>query len=391
MVACQLHMLLNRNGNFLADHWTGESEPLQPRKSLRAGKFGNLTYRAGRFLSRKTGFSDFALASWLNHQVNGRSYILHHVHDISDAISPFSLAAWVRHAPVIWTFHDCSPFTGGCIYPLSCTAYTTKCGNCPQLQHWPLETRHDHTGWMQTYKRDLINQKLAAAICPSQWMVNEAIKAGIRKEILHLIPNAVDTNLFQPHDKQALRQKLGLPTDGKIILLGSVDLSNRYKGTQHSLNAIAAQKPGLHVLVIGRNYSEITFPQGHSYHFRNYTSDRSLLAAYYAASDLLIFPSLAESFGLMLCESMSCGTPAIAFATGGIEEIITHQHDGWLAPTGDTDALSFGLKTALEHTEMRRQWSDKARETVLSRFAEPIFLQAHLALYQKILGVSSKI
>jgi glycosyltransferase involved in cell wall biosynthesis len=110
------------------------------------------------------------------------------------------------------------------------------------------------------------------------------------------------------------------------------------------------------------------------------------LASYYAASDLLLFPSLAENFSLVLIESMACATPAIAFDTGGIGEMVEHGINGWLAPHGDAEALAQGLQFALHNTQVRAAWGERARQATLARCNEDSFLQAHLDLYRLVLA-----
>jgi glycosyltransferase involved in cell wall biosynthesis len=386
MVACQLHNLLRREDSFSVDHWIGDANPTPPRVSLRGGWLGDLFFRASRVASRKTGYPDFANLTRRHLQSGTSSYGLYHVHDISGAVSPLMLSHWGRSAPLVWTLHDCSPFTGGCIYPVDCPAYLNGCGACPQLGRWPLQTSIDRTGRMLRYKLELIEQRVAAAICPSRWIADEAIKAGVREELLHVIHNAVDTSLFRPQNRQLVRRQLGLPTEGDIVVLASANFSNPYKGTAQGLQAIAAQKPGLNVLMIGQKAGSMMLPAGPNYLFRDFTSDRSLLATYYAASDLLLFPSLAENFSLVLIESMACGTPAIAFDTGGVGEVVEHEVNGWIAPQGDTASLAYGLKKALNDKQMREAWGRSAREAVLAKCSEQRFLQAHLDLYRKVLA-----
>lgn len=388
-VACQLHELLRTDGSFSVDHWTGEHSPPPPRRSLRGGRVGDLLFRASRVASRKIGYPDFANITRRHPRPAEGDYSIYHVHDVSGTVSPLILAAWGRHTPLIWTFHDCSPFTGGCIYPMECQTYLHSCGDCPQLGRWPLQTSIDHTGQMLHYKLNLINRSIAAVICPSRWIAREAVKSGVKEELLHVINNAVDTSLFRPLDRQIIRRQLGLPTEGNIILLSSVNFSNPYKGTAQALHAIAAQTPGLNVLMIGHRIVDMPLPDGPNYLFRDFTSDNGLLASYYAASDLLLFPSLAENFSLALIESMACATPAITFDTGGIKEMVQHEVNGWVAPRGDIEALAHGLKTALDDKEMRVTWGKNARKVTLAKCSEQSFLQAHLNLYRSVLELKT--
>ena len=53
-------------------------------------------------------------------------------------------------------------------------------------------------------------------------------------------------------------------------------------------------------------------------------------------ADVLLMPSEREAFGLAALEAMACGVPAVAALSGGVAELITDGHDGFLAPVGDT-------------------------------------------------------
>lgn len=386
-VACQLRDLMaKRDGRFGVDHWVGLRDPRPPLLGLHGRRLGWRAYRITRKLSYWVGLPDFLTLERLSFSSRKHAYRLFHVHDISDAISPYTLASLAKRAPVVWTFHDCSPFTGGCIYPLDCTAYQgTRCGGCPQLGRWPLLTGIDRTSYMQAYKVTMINKALDAVICPSQWIADQAQSAGVDGSLLSVIPNAVDSETFRPHDKMRSRRELGLPQDAKILLLASMDFRNPYKGWEFAVHALSRLKKPLHVMLLGANQGSMTYPAQHKYLTAERTFDRQLLAKYYSACDLLLFPSMADNCPLMLLESMACGTPAVAFDSGGIGEIIDHESDSWLAPRGDADALVRGVDTFMETDAVRLAWSRNAREKMLNRFSEDTFLKAHLSLYETLL------
>ena len=386
-VACQLRDLIAEDsGRFEVDHWVGLRDPRPPLLGLHGRQLGWKAYRVARKFSYWVGLPDFLTLERLNFSSRKHAYNLFHVHDISEAISPYTLKSIAKHAPVIWTLHDCSPFTGGCIYPLDCTAYqATGCGDCPQLGRWPLMTSIDRTSYMQSYKVGMINEALDAVICPSQWIADQAQGAGVDGSLLSVIPNAVDSDTFKPHDKMQSRRELGLPQDAKILLLASMDFRNPYKGWEFVFQALSQLKQPLHVMLIGANQSAMTYPAQHKYLTLERTFDRLRLAKYYAACDLLLFPSMADNCPLVLLESMACGTPAVAFDSGGIREIIGHESDGWLAARGDAGALVRGVDVAMGHEDIRLAWSRNAREKVLEKFNEETFLKAHLSLYETLL------
>src|SRR3546814_10586979 len=72
-------------------------------------------------------------------------------------------------------------------------------------------------------------------------------------------------------------------------------------------------------------------------------------AARYTAADVMIKPSLQEAFGKTLIEAMACGTPVVAFDSGGPGEIVLHKETGYLARPFDSDDLARGIAWCLSN------------------------------------------
>jgi glycosyltransferase involved in cell wall biosynthesis len=258
-----------------------------------------------------------------------------------------------------------------------------NCGNCPQLARWPLETAIDRTHFMQKYKLRLINECVHSVVCPSKWIANEAISAGVREEKIRHIPNAVETEIFRPREKAHARHFLGLPQDARIVLLTSMDFDNPYKGMPLAMDALSRQAGPVHLLLIGANSHRPQMPSNVIPTFVERLSDRELQAQYYSCADTLLFPSLEDNCPLTLLEAMACGVPPVAFESGGIKELMDHSTEGWLARRGDIDGLAQGLRTALGNPVLLGQWSDNARSRILRFHTEKIFLDRHLELYNE--------
>lgn len=389
-VACQIRELIGRYGQgYMADQWVGMRRPPAPCHSLSGGVLGRIIYKASRSFSRIIGLPDFLSTEIITFTLRTRTkylYDLFHIHDISGAISPFTLSFIAKRSPIIWTLHDCSPFTGGCIYPLDCMAYKSPhCHECPQLRNWPLRTSIDHTAYMQAYKINLINKHLRAIVCPSRWVSGLATEAGVDPLLLHVIPNAVDTDIFSPQNREVLRQTLDIPPEAEVVLLATMSFKNPYKGTSFAVKALESIKRQLHVILVGAYTESVKLPDQHHYIHSHRTMDRGLLAKYYAASDVLLFPSMADNCPLTVLESMACGTPVVAFGSGGIPEIVSHDQNGWIAQRGNADDLIKGLELALTDPDRKLSWSKQARNYILSNHGEQAFIESHMALYEKVI------
>ena len=85
--------------------------------------------------------------------------------------------------------------------------------------------------------------------------------------------------------------------------------------------------------------------------YLDYIENEQKIALYFTAADVFLYPSLAESFGLVAAESLSSGTPSVIFDAGGLPEIIEHKENGYVAKYNDPDDLAEGVAYILKLSE----------------------------------------
>ena len=94
------------------------------------------------------------------------------------------------------------------------------------------------------------------------------------------------------------------------------------------------------------------------------------LAHSYAAADVLVLPSRAESYGMVIAEALARGLPVVAAEVGGVPEALGHGADGTrpglLVPPGDPAALREAIRSWLEDARLRRRLRRAARERRLA-------------------------
>ena len=105
-----------------------------------------------------------------------------------------------------------------------------------------------------------------------------------------------------------------------------------------------------------------------------------------AAADLVILPSVAEAFGLVLTEALYLGTPVVATRAGGIPEIVEDGVDGVLVPSSDSGALARAIVDLLNDPNRRRQMAGMGREKILNRFRFEDMVRSYEAIYDKAIS-----
>lgn len=209
---------------------------------------------------------------------------------------------------------------------------------------------------------------------------------------VHQIPNTLETNIFKPLDKRLAKQQTGLPAEKFIFLSGFMpSRKDLHKGTQYLLQGMELLKERLGVdadkielVVFGNRGSDGVpdFPFKTS--FLGTINNDERLAQYYAAADAFLIPSLEDNLPYTVMESLACGTPVIAFTTGGIPDMVRHEYNGYLATYRSAESFADGMAWIIKHPD-RAQLQHQARQTIMENYSEEVIAQKHIKLYQNLL------
>lgn len=379
--------LLNNNGHQ-AHHY---------RRDLSKGytKDSTSVYGVWEYIAKKVyyklkyfGFQEivpFEL-SHLIKEIKKNNYDLVHFHDLTASVSPYTLMYLSTKIPVVWTMHDCSPFTGGCISPLDCKKYMSDCKNCPQRDVWPTDGKFDFAFLYLKIKAKL-HKKNIYLITPSKWLAKiSTTNTIIKNNIPTVIPNGVNIDAYKPLNKKDSKEILNISKNRFTILLASHSINNRVKGLPYALEVLKKLKElNPYIILVGSLDKETgELFSGFDYISSGFIFEYSTLNLYYAASDIFLNCSIADNFPLVVLETMASGTPTFGFKTGGMSEMVENDINGYLVDESDVNLLANKIKEVYVSNRLE-ELSLKSREIVEGKFSYSKFLDNHINFYKKVI------
>lgn len=199
---------------------------------------------------------------------------------------------------------------------------------------------------------------------------------GAAPQTIFTAPNAVDTAKFSRlagiarSQASSVRQHLGLP-QRFFLFVGRLV---RDKGVFHLVQAFAKfrRSSGNDIALVlvgdGADSRELReFASGlasGAIYFTGFVQ-REQLPAYYALADALVFPTLSDTWGLVLNEAMACGVPVIASSVAGATSDLVH--DGWngcVVEAGNADQLTRAMTQIAGDPELRATMGQRSREQI---------------------------
>ena len=201
---------------------------------------------------------------------------------------------------------------------------------------------------------------------------------------MHVIPNGVDTNDFAPRDRSFAREILGLPPEAPVLLHVGGSAAQTHKGFSILREALrgVTDVNGLVFASVGPDIPDIGLPVRHL-RLGAIDKDRWLSLAY-SAADFSVVPSIQDNFPNTVLESLACGTPVVAFDTGGVPDMVRPGVTGFLAPTGSADALR---RAAIAALNARGEWGRlraECRRVAVEEYAVEVQARRYAELYAEL-------
>ena len=108
---------------------------------------------------------------------------------------------------------------------------------------------------------------------------------------------------------------------------------------------------------------------------------------YLAISDLLLFPSKNESFGMAALEAMSYGIPVVGSKSGGLCEVVDDGKTGFLVPLGDVDALAQKSVEILSNPKLADKFARASIKRVYDNFRSDLIIPQYEAIYNRLVSL----
>jgi glycosyltransferase involved in cell wall biosynthesis len=225
----------------------------------------------------------------------------------------------------------------------------------------------------------------------------------VNKEKIYVIPNSVDTDLFNNIRKDLalaiineVLAKKGFnrtldDNDNVILFAGRLD---PLKGLHLLLRGLAKmQFKSWMLLVVGtgshsyeRYLRNLSFKLGLTEKVLSIGNvSHSKLPYFYSIAQVYVLPSVFEGLPSTILEAMACGTPVIAAKVGGIPEVISNGYNGLLLDSLSEDEIGRTIERVLMDSSFRKRLSQRALRTVQEKFSWKISAENYIKLLSRLI------
>jgi glycosyltransferase involved in cell wall biosynthesis len=216
---------------------------------------------------------------------------------------------------------------------------------------------------------------------------------AISPDLIEVVPNAVDEDLFQPctdEEQRAARSRFSLPVN--TFVAGGI---GRLAHEKHFILVaeLAARHPNVYFAVAGSG------PEGERIAARADelgVKERVRLlgsvldrGSFYRALDAFLLPSLFEGLPMALLEAMFSGVPVLSSRLEGVSAILINEKEGLLASAGDVEDFSRQLKRLEASPELGRRLAASARSKALEQFSASVTAGRIEDIYRRELAIAN--
>ncbi len=195
-----------------------------------------------------------------------------------------------------------------------------------------------------------------AILCGSSFVKNSLAESGFSTQKAFIISYGVDLKRFS-----CAESKSKLSSLFRIIFVGAI---GQRKGIKYLLEAVKQLKlKDLKLILIGNFVGSREPYRIYSEYFEHISHvPRAEMQNHYKTADLLVLPSVAEGFGLVVLEAMASGLPVIVSENTGGRDVVEDGEDGFVVPIRDIGAIREEIAYLYENRTLCREMGMKARQ-----------------------------
>ncbi len=272
--------------------------------------------------------------------------------------------------------------------PLVCTIHATEHGRQSGI-HNPLQSYINANEWMLTYEAWKV-------ICCTRFMAEEVGRVhSVPPDKIKVIPNGVEIGRLKlPAAEKKNLAEFRLRWAGaeeKIVLF--VGRMVQEKGAQvliEALPRVLSVWPKARFVLVGGGWTSHLSSMAAALgvrshvHFPGFVSEEDLRRLY-AVSDVAVFPSLYEPFGIVALEAMATGVPVVTSDVGGFKEVVRHDKTGLHTWANNADSLAWGILEVLQKPAEAQRRARRALQEVKNGSGWENIAQQTLAVYAEVL------
>lgn len=277
-------------------------------------------------------------------------------------------------AKVIWTFHDCWAFTGGCAYfsANGCEEWKNGCNKCAYLKN-SLSAISNSTkrSWNIKFNGMRSIDNLVITV-PSIWLGKLVSESFYSKQQIEVVYNGLDLTKFQPKPGYFRKSR---HLENKYIVLGVAFDWGYRKGLDVFIELAKLLPIEYQIVLVGiRNEQRKLLPENIIAIAK--TSNQQELIEIYSDADVLANPTREDNFPTVNIEALSCGTPIVMFNTGGSPEAIDESCGIVTENKSASDLCENIIRACTLHPFSREACVAKAK-----KFDENLCYERYLELY----------
>lgn len=230
--------------------------------------------------------------------------------------------------------------------------------------------------------------KSTSLTCVSKWLSDQTCRHFDICERLNIIYNFVDTDDCKPGEAAVPRSDFAAPNESLLLHISNFRAVKRIPDVIRAFAAICQTTPARLILVGNGPELEpgmrLAGELGVAERVKA-VGEQPDVRPYISISDLFLFPSDGESFGLAAAEALACEVPVVGALAGGLPEVVIEGESGYLLPVGDVEGMASASVRLLRDPDLRKKMGAAGRRRMKENFSPDLIIPQYEMIYASTL------